>query len=83
MANGHFQTEIRSEGSYVILYPPTDGGKPIRFEELEKYLISNKMTEFKKIDLKQACDTVAQSGKTNMVRVGASLPYRIREEMVV
>ncbi|MBR4807870.1 MAG: DUF342 domain-containing protein [Lachnospiraceae bacterium] len=83
MANGYFQTEIRSEGSYVILYPPTDGGKPIRFEELEKYLISNKMTEFKKVDLKQACDTVAQSGKTNMVRVGASLPYRIREEMVV
>ena len=83
MANGYFQTEIRSEGSYVILYPPTDGGKPIRFEELEKYLISNKMTEFKKVDLKQACDTVAQSGKTNMVRVGASLPYRIREEMVL
>ncbi len=83
MANGYFQTDIRAEGSYVILYPATDGGKPIRFEELEKYLISNKLTEYKKIDLKQSCDAVEAAGKPAMVRVGGALPYRIREEMQV
>ncbi|MBR5336947.1 MAG: DUF342 domain-containing protein [Lachnospiraceae bacterium] len=83
MANGYFQTDIRADGSYVILFPATEGGQPIKFEELEKYLISNKMTEYKKIDLKQACDAVQESGKASMMRVGQPLPYKIREEMLV
>ena len=83
MANGYFQTDLRAEGSYVILNPPTEGGAPIRFEELERYLVSNKLTEYKKIDLKEACDNVEASGKPAMVRVGAALPYKIREEMLI
>ena len=56
MANGYFQVDIRSDASYVILYPPKDGGNPIKIDELERYLISNKLTEFKKVELKQGCD---------------------------
>lgn len=81
MANGYFQVDIRSDASYVILYPPKDGGNPIKIDELERYLISNKLTEFKKVELKQGCDNVLESGKPALMRVGQNLPYKIREEM--
>lgn len=83
MANGYFQVDTRTDATYVILYPPKDGGTPIKFEELEKYLISNKLTEYKKVDLKSTLDAVEASGKATIARVGQTLPYRLREEMSI
>lgn len=81
MVNGYFQLDIRKEGTFVILFPAKDGGETIRFDEMVKYLLSQKLTAFKKVDLKQATDAVAKSGKATMVRVGDPLPYKVREEM--
>lgn len=36
--NGYFQLENKEDGTYVILYPPVDGGRPIDINELSDYL---------------------------------------------
>lgn len=36
--NGYFQLDNRSDGSYVIIYPPGEGGKKVDVKELTAYL---------------------------------------------
>lgn len=37
--NGYFSLFINEQGTYVCLYPPTDGGQPISMNELRDYLM--------------------------------------------
>lgn len=36
--NGYFQLKITDGGTFVTLFPPTDGGEPISLDELRQYL---------------------------------------------
>ncbi|MBO4901667.1 MAG: DUF342 domain-containing protein [Lachnospiraceae bacterium] len=36
--NGYFQLQMKDNGTFVKLFPPTDGGEPIRIDELRQYL---------------------------------------------
>lgn len=36
--NGYFQISIRDNGSFIVLYPPKEGGKPVRFDMVDAYL---------------------------------------------
>ncbi len=36
--NGYFQLQMTDNGTFVRLFPPTDGGEPIRMDELRQYL---------------------------------------------
>ncbi len=36
--NGYFQISIRDNGTWIVIYPPKDGGKPVRFDMLDAYL---------------------------------------------
>lgn len=51
--NGYFQLDFRPTGTYLDLYPPTDGGKPVDINELLGYL-QRCSIEADLIDLKEA-----------------------------
>lgn len=36
--NGYFQLEVQSEGVFVKIYPPTEGGEAVNIKELMDYL---------------------------------------------
>ncbi|MCR5267365.1 MAG: FapA family protein [Lachnospiraceae bacterium] len=36
--NGYFQLQMTDAGTFVKLFPPTEGGEPIRLDELRQYL---------------------------------------------
>ena len=36
--NGYFQLQMKENGTFVRLFPPTEGGEPIRIDELRQYL---------------------------------------------
>lgn len=36
--NGYFQISIRDNGTWIVLYPPKEEGKPVRFEMIDAYL---------------------------------------------
>ncbi len=36
--NGYFQLQMTEQGTFVRLFPPTEGGEPIRIDELRQYL---------------------------------------------
>lgn len=36
--NGYFQISIRDNGTWIVLYPPKEGGKPVRFDMADAYL---------------------------------------------
>ena len=38
MTNGYFQLEVRKDGTYLIVYPPVDGGSPADPSEVLTYL---------------------------------------------
>lgn len=42
--NGYFQLDNRSDGSYVIIYPPGEGGKIVDVKELAAYLEQMKIS---------------------------------------
>ena len=38
--NGYFQLQLNDQSTFVRLFPPVDGGEPIRLDELRQYLSS-------------------------------------------
>lgn len=36
--NGYFQLQMTDQGTFVRLFPPTEGGEPIRLDEMRQYL---------------------------------------------
>lgn len=36
--NGYFQLDIRTDGTYLKVYSPTDGGEAVSYEEVSRYL---------------------------------------------
>ena len=37
--NGYFQLEVQSEGVFVKIYPPTEGGEAVNIKELMDYCL--------------------------------------------
>ena len=37
--NGYFRLSIRENGTWIVLVPPQEGGKPVRFDMVDAYLI--------------------------------------------
>jgi len=36
--NGLFQISIKDSGTYIVVYPPREGGKPVKFDMVDAYL---------------------------------------------
>ncbi len=50
--NGYFQLELRKEGTYLLLFPPTDGGEPVSYTEVSRYLTYINLTDYNAKKLK-------------------------------
>ncbi|MCR5222990.1 MAG: FapA family protein [Lachnospiraceae bacterium] len=42
--NGYFQLQMSDRGTFVRLFPPTEGGEPIRTDEIRQYLAMKNFT---------------------------------------
>ncbi len=69
--NGYFQLDIRDDGTYLIAFPPTDGGAPISISEVTRYLNSIGIPDY---DTKTLGDAARAEEKT-AVRITAPLGY--------
>lgn len=51
--NGYFQLEVQSEGVFVKIYPPTEGGEAVNIKELMDYLEMRQLNHYDLKDLIQ------------------------------
>lgn len=47
--NGFFQISIRENGTWIVLYPPKEGGKPVRFDMADAFLTKWRIGYDKKV----------------------------------
>lgn len=47
--NGYFQISIRENGTWLVIYPPKDGGKSVRFDMVDAYLTKWRIGYDKKV----------------------------------
>ena len=47
--NGYFQISIRDDGTWIVLYPPVDGGKALRFDMVDAFLCKWRIGYEKKV----------------------------------
>lgn len=48
-ANGYFQISIRDNGTWIVVYPPAEGGKPVRFDMVDAFLCKWRIGYDKKV----------------------------------
>lgn len=65
MKNGYFQLDRRRDGTYLVIYPPIDGGEYCEPLEVTKYLEGYNID----FDKKVVYDAVKPSGNRNEVRI--------------
>ncbi len=58
MKNGYFKLVFTENESYVSLFPPEDGGEPIRADEMRDYLVSKGFPGVDIVALKNAVDNL-------------------------
>lgn len=52
--NGYFQLIVRSNGTFIKLFPPEGNGKPIFYNDISNYLTEKRLFEYDKIALGRA-----------------------------
>ena len=76
--NGYFKIELNEQGTFIHLIPETDGGTPLKIEDVSAYL------EFHKIpfDIKEVYAGL-QSGKETKVHLAVDRTFPINERAVI
>ncbi len=69
MRNGYFKLQLTDRESFVSLYPPVDGGEPIRVDEMRDYLVSKGFPNVDIVMLKKAVEGLS---KPENVRISAN-----------
>ncbi len=77
--NGYFKLEQDGDDAFVILYPPSDGGKKIDIDELTTYLERNRIANYNLLDIKKGIES--QKEKKVFLVTYKMLPSN--EEMIV
>lgn len=77
--NGYFQISIRDSGTWLILYPPEEGGTPVRFHMIDAYL--NKWrVDYDKSQLMTAMNKPKEKAE---IRLTTEKIYPIHESCIV
>jgi len=77
--NGYFQLEKRTDGAYLTVYPPLDGGLVCSVDMVLRYLESLKIDYDKLI----VADLLKSASEQKTVRISSSLPVTADEECEV
>lgn len=56
--NGFFQLVTKSDGIYMKVFPAINGGEPLRFDEVSRYLTSKRIMDF---DIKKIHDGISHA----------------------
>lgn len=63
--NGYFQISVREKGTWLVIYPPKEGGKPVRFDMVDAYLTKWRIGYDKKV----MSDTLAKVKEKTELRL--------------
>ena len=64
--NGYFQLQVKPEGVFVKIYPPTEGGEAVKFKELTDYLGFRQLEQY---NVKELNDAVKNQSEITEVAV--------------
>lgn len=76
--NAYFQLEVREKGTYLKLYPAQEGGEPLNYDEVARYLHARKLEDFSNNELFKLSQELAEETE---LRVGGALSYPVSEAM--
>lgn len=79
--NGYFQLDNRSDGCYVIIYPPGEGGKKVDVRELTSYLEQMQISGTNITDLNSFIQSVQE--KPCSIKVSAQPNLECNESMTI
>ncbi len=77
--NGYFQISIRESGTWLVLYPPGEGGTPVRFPMIDAYLNKWRID----YDKKQLSEALLKTTKKEELRLTMEKIYPINESSSV
>lgn len=77
--NGYFQISIRDNGTFIVLYPPKEGGKPVRFDMADAFLTKWRIGYDKKV----LSDTLAKVREKTELRLTAEKVQPMDESSIV
>lgn len=78
--NGYFQIEVKNDGVFIRLYPPTEEGETLNIKEVMDYL---EMRQLNQYDLKELNAAVKNSEREHLVRVAPPMDIFINETMKI
>lgn len=64
--NGFFQLSIKNDGTYMKIFPAMNGGEPLKFDEVSRYLTSKRIMDY---DLKALHDAVSNASSPVEVKL--------------
>ncbi len=77
--NGYFQISIRENGTWIVLYPPKENGKPVRFDMVDAYLTKWRIG----YDKKAVSDALSKVKEKNELRLTPEKIYPMDESATV
>ncbi len=77
--NGYFQISIRDNGTWIVLYPPKEGGKPVRFDMADAYLTKWRIG----YDKKALSDMLGRAKEKTEMRLTSEKIYPMDESAIV
>ena len=77
--NGYFQISIRDNGTWIVLYPPKENGKPVRFDMVDAYLTKWRIG----YDKKSVSDALGKVKEKTELRLTAEKIYPMDESAAV
>lgn len=78
--NGYFQVEVKKDGVFVKIYPPTEQGEALNIKEVMDYL---EMRQLNQYDMKELNSAVKDSEREYLIRVAPPMDLFINETMTV
>lgn len=77
--NGYFNISIRDNGTYIIIYPPKENGKPVRFDMVDAYLTKWRIG----YDKKAVSDALGKIKEKTELRLTAEKVHPMDESAIV
>lgn len=77
--NGLFQISVREDGTYIVLYPPKENGKPVRFDMVDAFLTKWRIGYDKKV----LSDTLGKAHEKTELRLTAEKICPMDESAIV
>ncbi len=68
--NGFFQMATKNDGIYVKIFPAINGGEPLQFDEVSRYLTSKRVMDY---DIKKLHDGIMHATKPIEIKISNEL----------